>query len=170
MNEILKAQGRLADGLANSVERIFSDCFIDTAESSIISSYEKILGIKIDTVKSLEERRRLVKAYLVGSGKISASIISEMIKAYTGADVRCELSLFDSEKNNILKIFAQRGDGLLIDLKDVETLLSEKLPAHIQHSLSITYDFPMAMTFTCDIYSRKIPQCGRYICGQSLML
>ena len=51
MKEILKAQGKLADDLEACIERILSDCFLDTADSGVITSYENILGIKSDLGK-----------------------------------------------------------------------------------------------------------------------
>ena len=55
MTEILKAQGRLADNLQNSIEQVFSNQFIDSADESVISSYEKIMGIIPDSSIGFKE-------------------------------------------------------------------------------------------------------------------
>ena len=156
MKEILKAQGKLADDLEACIERILSDCFLDTADSGVITSYENILGIKSDLGKPLEERRRLVKAYLVGSGKASATSV-------------CGFSPYDEKGNNVLNILAEHGNSQLINIKDINVLLSEKLPAHIQYNLSINCVVPIELIFECEYYSSRIPECGRFICGQLLM-
>ena len=148
MKEILKAQGKLADDLEACIERILSDCFIDTADSGVITSYENILGIKSDLGKPLEERRRLVKAYLVGSGKASATSVCEMIKTYTGAEAECSFSPYDEKGNNVLNILAEHGNSQLINIKDINVLLSEKLPAHIQYNLSINSVVPIEFVYT----------------------
>lgn len=166
MVEILKAQGRLADNLQNSIEQVFSNQFIDSADESVISSYEKIMGIISDSLKSIEERRRLVKARLIGSGKISASVISDMIKAYTGGAVKCSLEPFDSEGNNKLYINAERGNNPQIYLQEVENLLSEKIPAHIEYELSLDIDLSVYLSFEREIYGADLPLCGQYLCGQ----
>lgn len=169
MKEILKAQGKLADDLEDCIERILSDCFLDTADSGVITSYENILGIKSDLGKPLEERRRLVKAYLVGSGKASATSVCEMIKTYTGAEAECSFSPYDEKGNSVLNILAEHGNSQLINIKDINVLLSEKLPAHIQYNLSINSVVPIELIFECEYYSSRIPECGRFICGQLLM-
>ena len=169
MKEILKAQGKLADDLEDCIERILSDCFLDTADSGVITSYENILGIKSDLGKPLEERRRLVKAYLVGSGKASATSVCEMIKTYTGAEAECSFSPYDEKGNNVLNILAEHGNSQLINIKDINVLLSEKLPAHIQYNLSTNSVVPIELIFECEYYSSRIPECGRFICGQLLM-
>ena len=45
MQEILKAEGKLVDGLMSGFQRVFDNQFIDTADSEMLSVYEKILGI-----------------------------------------------------------------------------------------------------------------------------
>ena len=164
MNEILKAQGKLADNLENSIEQIFSDCFIDTADKNVISSYERIIGIVSDNAKNLEERRSLVKSHLVGTGKISASLIVEMIKAYTGASSRCIFS------NSCLDISVDRGDKSFINFVDISALLSSKLPAHIMFALSLKYEKSIVLSYNRKIYANDFPNCGQYFCGQDLML
>lgn len=166
MTEILKVQGRLADDMQRSIEQVFSNQFIDSADSEVISSYEKILGIVPDSAKSIEERRRFVKARLIGSGKISASVISDMIKSYTGGDVKCTLSPCDSKKNNKLYINAERGTGSQIYLQEIETLLDERLPAHIEYELSFGIDVPIYLGCEIKVYNTELPFCGRYSCGQ----
>lgn len=166
MTEILKAQGRLADNLQNSIEQVFSNQFIDSADESVISSYEKIMGIIPDSLKPIEERRRLVKAGLIGSGKISASVISDMIKAYTGGEVKCSLEPFDSEGNNCLYINAERGNSPQIYLQEIENLLNKKIPAHIEHELSLDIEQPVCISFEREIYDADLPLCGQYLCGQ----
>ena len=157
MKEILKAQGKLADDLEACIERILSDCFIDTADSGVITSYENILGIKSDLGKPLD------------SGKASATSVCEMIKTYTGAEAECSFSPYDEKGNNVLNILAEHGNSQLINIKDINVLLSEKLPAHIQYNLSINSVVPIELIFECEYYSSRIPECGRFICGQLLM-
>ena len=164
MNEILKAQGELADGLENSIEQIFSDCFIDSADKNVISGYERIIGIVPDDTKSVDERRSLVKSHLVGTGKMSASLITEMIKVYTGAQAECEL------KNNCLYITAERGEKSHINLVDISALLAKKLPAHIMSELSLKYTKSIVISYNRRLFETDFPSCGLHFCGQELLL
>lgn len=163
MDEILKAQGRLADGLENGIEQIFSDCFIDTADKSVITQFEKMIGINGDG-KSLEERRSLVKSHLVGTGKISASLIREMVRAYTGAGSEC------SFKNSRLSVSVERGVKDTISFESLSELLSAKLPAHIAFDLSLECRKEIVLSYSRAVHASDFPECGLYYCGQEVML
>lgn len=129
MVEILKAYGRIADDLENNIEQIFFNSFIDYADERIIEKFEVFLGIRLNRNRTLDERRRLVKSYFIGFGKISASLIKQMISTYTNAPVDCRFEPFDEEKNNALYIRVYQND--FID--DIIEMLSKRIPAHINY-------------------------------------
>lgn len=167
MQEILKAQGRLADDMKSGIERVLSDCFIDTMDSASLSTYEEILGIS-SAGNTIDERRRLVKSYLIGSGKISASVIRSMIKAYTGTESECEFTQTEAYGTHKLIIRTDRGSKEKIDLNDVNKFLSEKLPAHIEYIFALVYNFPLELSFETQWYEKNCPECGQFFCGQSI--
>ena len=169
MTEILKAQGRLADNIQNSIEQIFADQFIDSADEGVISSYEKMSGIVPDFSKAIEERRKAVKAHLIGSGKMSKSVIADMIRVYTDGDTVCHLELFDKSGNNRLYIVADRGNSPNIDFSQINLLLSEKLPAHLEYELSFQYQPSLLLSFEREVYTTEIPVCGQYFCGEEVL-
>lgn len=169
MTELLKVHGQLADNLESSIERIFSDCFIDTAGSDVIACYERIIGIETDSTKSLDERRSLVKSHLIGTGKISASLIEEMIGVYTGASAECTLGV-TPDGGGCLYIKAERGSKSFINLADICALLSAKLPAHLMFSLSLKYTKGIAVSCSRRLFETDYPSCGQHFCGQELML
>lgn len=145
MVEILKAHGRIADELEDNIEQTFLNCFIDYADERIIRKLEAFLGIEINNSRTLEERRRLVKSYFVGYGKVSASLICQMIGAYTNTPVSCKFEPFDEEGNNLLYIdFLRRGKETIY-MSDILTLLSRKLPAHIEYRAELVYRFPIVI-------------------------
>lgn len=170
MVEILKAQGKLVDNLQNGIEQVFSNQFIDSADEEVISSYEKISGIVPDRYKTIEERRKAVKAHLIGSGKMSASMIADMVRVYTNSDTKCSLEPFDKSGNNKLYITADRGDSPNIDFDGINTLLSEKLPAHIEFELSLQFRPSLLLCFEREIYSTELPLCGQYFCGEEVLI
>ena len=139
MVEILKAQGALADKLESGVEQIVANSFIDTADAATISRLEKFIGIKLQKVGTLEERRRIVKSYFVGAGKASASMLKEMIHAYTNADVDIRFEPADEAGNNKLYIDFDRGSEKDVYVHDIQTLVSAKIPAHINYELNMRY-------------------------------
>lgn len=160
MVEILKAHGRIADGMEENIEQAFLNGFIDYADEATIEKLEKFLEIGLNRSRTLEERRRLVKSYFVGFGKISASLICQMIGAYTNAPVSCRFEPFDEERNNLLYIDFQRSGNETIYMSDILTLLSKKLPAHIAYRPELVYRFPIVIGRKRTYYKYGYDFCG----------
>lgn len=170
MQEILKAQGILADELMTSIERVFCNQFIDCADENVISGFEKKLGIEPDKAAALEERRRIVKACLIGGGKVSISIIKEMISAYTNADVRCDFSSIDGKKNRILNFVIERGTNSFFSLKEICSILDTKLPAHISYNWRVDIRSGIEFVYDYKLSSTSLPKCGEFNCGEEIVL
>lgn len=136
MVEILKAHGRIMDGIEGNIGQTYFNGFIDYADEVTISKLEVFLGIGLDRNRTLEERRRIVKSYFVGSGKISASKIIQMIAVYTDSPVSCKLEPFDDGGNNRLYIEILNGEEETICTKDILAILSKRIPAHLLFCLA----------------------------------
>lgn len=160
MVEILKAQGRIADGMEGNIEQAFFNGFVDYADEATIEKLERFLEIGLNRNRTLEERRRLVKSYFIGFGKISASLICQMIGAYTNAPVSCRFEPFDEEGNNLLYIDFQRSGNETIYMSDILTLLSKKLPAHIAYRPELVYRFPVVIGRKRTYYRYGYDLCG----------
>lgn len=145
MCAILKAEGDIADKLEKNVEQVFSNAFIDTADAATVARLEAFLDLKLRKVGSIEERRRIVKSFFVGSGKTSGSMLKSMISAYTNAEVTVKFSPDANGGNNKLYIEFERGSEKDVYLDDIQELVSMKIPAHIEFTLNMTYD----VRFTC---------------------
>jgi hypothetical protein len=111
MQEILKAEGHLADGIENGIERAYLNNFIDYADAETIGKLEAFLSLDHNKTKELEMRRRIIKAHFVGNGKMSATLIKSMIQAYTDADVDVELKAY-TDNNGQDKYFYMDGRTL----------------------------------------------------------
>lgn len=145
MVEILKANGRLLDNLEENIEKVYLNCFIDYADEETITILEKFLDIGLNRSRKLEERRRLVKSFFVGFGKVSASMLEEMIKSYTGAGVSSRFEPCDDKGNNMLYLNFERGEETTLYMSDINLLLGKKIPAHIAWQAAITYPFPIGV-------------------------
>lgn len=165
MQEILKSQGNLLDGLVSGFQRVFDNQFIDTADSEMLSVYEKILGI-IQTNVSLEERRSIIKAYLTGTGKVSGSMICQMISAYTGTEAECSFDQGDYYNRKNLIITAKRGSRNYFNLREIYSMLSAKLPAHISYKFDMTCESGIEIKTEYSAHSNILPNCGVYCSGQ----
>lgn len=170
MREILKAEGKLQDDLKTDIQQVFFNRFIDHADSRTIGIYEKIIGVGTDTTKSLEERRCVIRSVLIGSGRLSASIIKSMISAYTGGDCECRLETADyGDDFQTLVIEAERGGGLL-NSDDITGLLERKIPAHLKYDLSFYETHTLRIETILEPYITEMPECGVYSCGQEILI
>lgn len=160
MVEILKAHGGIADELEANIEQTYLNSFIDYADEDTIEQLEKFLNIGLNKSRTLEERRRLVKSYFVGFGKVSASMLAEMIQSYTGASVDIKFEPFDEEGNNMLYINFRRGDEPTLYMSDINLLLGKKIPAHIQYQAAVTYHFPVGVGVRRRHYRYGYDLCG----------
>lgn len=78
MKAILQAQGAIADGIVEAIDKMLDDCFVVSASAEMIERLEAFLEITPRT-SNLEERRQTILSYLVGFGKISASKLKSLL-------------------------------------------------------------------------------------------
>lgn len=139
MVAILKANGRLLDDAQDAIENIYKNGFIDSMDEAAIAELERFLYIRARSQRTLEERRRLIKSYIIGFGKISATLLSDMLQAYTGSPSIIKLEPFDDQRNNKLYISTSPQNDFFFFASDVLDILSKKVPAHIPFSFAFTY-------------------------------
>lgn len=141
--------------LGTEIEQTYLNCFIEYADEETIKKLEDFLDIRLNKSRTLEERRRLVKSYFIGFGKVSATMLKEMIQSYTGAEVECKFEPFDEAGNNMLYLNFQRGKEPTLYMSDINLLLSKKIPAHIKWRAAVTYRFPIGIVLL-EILGRRI--------------
>lgn len=129
IEEITNAEDIEFDKLQFNIEDIRKQLFIDTATWAL-DIYERELGIKTNTSKSLEDRRSLVSSKWRGTGKVDNELIKRVADAFTNGDVEIG---FDG---NILIKF-NSVLGIPPNMEDVYDSLGEIIPAH----LDILYEY-----------------------------
>lgn len=139
MDVLWQVFGTHLDEIRRGIIQAVENSFVAQADLETIIKLEKFLYITYDGVRTLEERRRLVKSFLVGFGKMSASVIRELIFSFTNASADIKLEPFDEAGNNCLFITAERGDTDTLFLADLDSVLRKKLPAHIVFKLFIRF-------------------------------
>lgn len=145
MDAILRSEGSLADGIASGIDKMLLNNFIEGADEDTVTKLEEFLGLSLMKQRTLDERRRFIKSFFAGQGKVSQTRIAEMIRAYTGADTVCRFEPFDEQRNNRLDVEFQRcGEGVIY-ISDIYTLLAKMLPAHIEYRPMMTYRFPIGV-------------------------
>lgn len=129
MVEILKAHGKIADNLEDSIERVFLNNFILTADEQTIKIWEEdILNITYRNKLSLEQRKNVIIAMLCGHGHIGEPEIREIIANYTSNAVAV-----DFEKGRLSILI----DGVVFDEINLYDNLLRRIPAHIGLGMSI---------------------------------
>lgn len=126
------------DKITDCGQKVLDDSNITTACESVIKFYEDIIGIGYSSLRTLEERRRLVLAYYNIFGKVSASKIKNAIMYYTGAEVEIKFINKDSKGNYLLEIECVRGTISSLFLDDIALLCKKIIPAHLFLNFSIT--------------------------------
>lgn len=160
MDAILRAEGGLADGIQNGIDEMLMNNFIDGANESTLTKLEEFLGISLMKERTVEVRRRFVKSFFAGMGRVSETRIAEMIRAYTGADTVCDFYPFDEAGNNRLDIQFERGKEPVIYISDIYTLLAKMLPAHIEYRPVLTYRIAVGVERKRTHYSYEYDLCG----------
>lgn len=128
MRAILRAQGRLLDGLCDGMEHLVDVNFILTADEATIRMWEKALEITYKSKLTLEQRKRVVIGYIIGLGHIGEREIREIIGQYTPGHVD-----FDFMRGTIDILVEGEIPG---EENLLETLL-RRIPAHLTLKMAI---------------------------------
>ena len=118
----LQFAGKTIDIMALALEDWCLNMFIDTMNESTLSRWEAFYYLD-NSSRTLEERRRLLKAAQLGSGKMSVDRIKRIIMVYAGVD--CTVDFVHE-----LVITLDAGD-VLVNFTDFTSILGRQLPAHL---------------------------------------
>lgn len=128
MTEILKAFGRLSDGLESTVEQTYFNNFILYADSPTVKIWENIFGITYSENLTLDQRKRVVIGFLSGGRHIGEQEIKSLITNYTLSPTAVDFV------NGVIKI---RTDGEIFDEENLLKTLSQRIPAHLKIDMTI---------------------------------
>lgn len=120
--------GKTLDIMAEGLEKIVSNQFIDFADEETIGRFENWLGIGTDTTRSLSDRRKKVKLVWNGGEKLNGSLIKRLVNSYIG----CEPELIMTTHLIINIDVASNNDEYIADLKQQ---LDRMMPAHLAYSI-----------------------------------
>lgn len=147
MVAILKAKGAMLDDAKAQIEQNYLNNFIEYMDEAAIADLEEFLEIHNDGTKTLDERKKIIKPYFAGFGRISSTTIKEMIAAYSDATADVRLEPFDEAGNNMLYIDLTCGQGATVLINDILNMLSKKIPAHIMYRLFLRYTSSAAHSY-----------------------
>lgn len=122
MREILKAQGRLGDGIFEATERVINNNFILLADAETVGQWEDMLKITHDGPMTLDQRKSVIMGFVCGNGHIGEPEIRAIIAQYTPQAVTVGFAkgvIYITIEGEVF------GEGSLL-----ETLL-RRIPAHL---------------------------------------
>lgn len=119
--------GSTLDLMAEKMELMMNNQFIDYMDEPTITRMERWLDIEVDPSKDLEYRRRKVKLFWNGGDKLCARLIKSMVKSYTGCEDTPSVRM-----TNHLIIKAQIKDDNMVYISDLMEQLERMRPAHIR--------------------------------------
>jgi hypothetical protein len=126
----LKALGNQLDALDTGVLQARDNNFIFLADEATISRVEKFMYIPYDPARTLDDRRKLIASFFVGSGKIGANEIKQIVNTFTPSPTDVTF------QNSTINIRVTRDISDSFILADCYFVLLKKIPAHL--SLVIT--------------------------------
>ena len=139
MVEILKASGRILDGLEDKIEQVYLNNFILTADTETIGRWEELLGITYSSPLTLPQRKRVVIARLIGYGHIGEPEIRETIRNYTENAVTVDFN------RGVIRIVI---DGTVFDEQNLLKTLLFRIPAHLALDMKIHIRRRISQTVT----------------------
>lgn len=118
----LQFSGKTIDEMAQALEDWCANMFIDTMSEDMLSRMEAFYYLD-NSSRNIDERRRLLKAAQLGSGKVDIDRIKRIITVYAGVD--CEIEFL-----NELNITLHAGNKN-VRFTDFTEIIGKQLPGHL---------------------------------------
>lgn len=125
-DNILYAQSKLLCQAESTLEKIYNNAFIGTADDEILLSLEEFLNIKINPNKEREERIDYVRSHFVGFGHIGYLEIQDIIRNYT--DASFEIS---RQGNIFYVVISMDNNSKSFNYDDCMVSIKNRLPAEL---------------------------------------
>ncbi len=127
MDANFRFAGKITDEEALALEEMCGNMFVDTMTEEMLDRLEEYYYLTGNHDKPIDDRRRLLKAAFLGSGKISTEKIARIIRVYA----ECESS-FEFYHELIITLLESNK---IINFEDFTDIIGRSLPAHIKWRL-----------------------------------
>jgi hypothetical protein len=97
---------------------------VDTATWAL-AIYESEMGIPIDQIKPIADRRSVIKSKMRGFGKVDSALIKIVADSFTNGDVDVSFS------SGTIKITFTSVIGIPPNIEDLQAAIEEIKPAHL---------------------------------------
>lgn len=131
VNELFNSVGLTLDNISSKVDEIYNNNYIDTASEGAVKRYEYELGITPRADQSLDDRRVVVRARWINTGKVDINLLQEIANSWKYGTTALEFIGGRIHVKFISPI------GVPADLQALKEVLEDTKPAH----LAIYYTF-----------------------------
>lgn len=135
MNELQGILSTKVNKLAQDLDTVIDQCFIDTA-TDLLSRYEKIYGLTVDVTKSNQFRRERIKARAKGIGTVTKKMLEDVAASYSNGEVEV-LENFE-DYSFIVKFIGTKG--IPNNMTDLQLTIEEIKPAHLSFTFEYTFN------------------------------
>lgn len=135
MDAIWQTCGGGLDQIEDDVDQVAGSTYVSLMNETALSQMEAFLRVPSDPSRTLEERRKLVSSYFLGTGHFGANEIKEITRAFT--EGHCEVLFQNSEV--YIHIKSEITDTPPTD--DFFFSLRKKVPGHLGVRTEIEIEF-----------------------------
>lgn len=133
VDSIAKSSGAELGRINDEIQLTYKEFFLDTATGIGLEALEHRLGIVVDHLKPIEQRRSLVKARRRSRKKVSLSVIDSICEAWINGLV--DTSITGSK----IKVKFVSVGGVPDKLEDLQETLQKSMPSHLDIEWEFTY-------------------------------
>jgi len=126
MDALWRVFGKKLDEIQTDTVQALDNTFIQKMDARTASDWEKFLYIPHDSTRTLDDRRNLVDAHIIGGGHIGRKEIIEVMRLFADGDIDVAFA------KGIIYIKINRIMTGHLRLNDSVYILLKKIPAHLK--------------------------------------
>lgn len=134
MQAINQFGGLTTDKMAEDLEQLILDQFIDSCSVKMLNRFELFLGITGYENRSIAERRSIVKVNWLGNTKMNRTQIKALVRAYCGCDSEVHFT------HKVMIIVKVPESNVSIYARDLLEAFHSKIPAHLKWTTNFEID------------------------------
>ena len=123
---IIDVESEELSNISKSMSNVLDNAYILTMDENRLSQWEKILGVRVLSDSTIDERRDVVIARLRGQGKLNTNTINEIVHTFTGGSAN---SWF--ENSTLYVEITPSPTNKQYRFENIENELKHRIPCHL---------------------------------------
>lgn len=124
---IVKTEAAEFERLHANIADVLAQFYVETATWGL-ANWERLVGVKTDESKPIDQRRSVVKGKLRGVGTVTVEMIKNVTESWYGGEVE----VTQTPAQYLVTVEFTSSYGVPSNLGDVERALRDIIPAHLQ--------------------------------------